>query len=198
MNYLLAIFVIGVVIFVHELGHFIAARLMGMKVEEFAFMPSFGFGMAATALVGQLLGAKRPDQAKKAGYLTQRYCVISMVILGLVTYIFSHQLIGIFIKDQEVIQLGALGLQIWAFAMPAMATNQSLAGGLRGAGDTRWVFLLTTIGMWTVRVGGSAVFVFLLNLGAPGAWISAVLDHNVRAVLIWWRFASGKWKTIEV
>jgi Na+-driven multidrug efflux pump len=40
--------------------------------------------------------------------------------------------------------------------------------------------------------------VFLFNLGAPGAWIGAVLDHNVRAILIWWRFATGNWKDIEV
>ena len=175
-----------------------AAHALAMRVEEFAFMPSFGFGTAATTLIGQFLGAKRPDLAKKAAYLTQRYCVITMVTLGILTFVFGRQLIGIFIDDPEVIRIGALGLKIWAFAMPGMATNQSLAGGLRGAGDTRWVFVLTTIGMWTMRVGGGALLVFVFNLGAPGAWIGAVLDHNVRAILIWWRFASGKWKEIEV
>jgi Na+-driven multidrug efflux pump len=175
-----------------------AAHALAMRVEQLAFMPSFGFGVAATILVGQSLGAEKPDLAKKAGYLTQRYCVAAMVILGLMTFVFGRQLIGIFIQDPEVIRLGALGLKIWAFAMPGMATNQSLAGGLRGAGDTRWVFVLTTIGTWTMRVGVGALMVFLFNLGAPGAWIGAVLDHNVRAILIWWRFATGKWKDIEV
>ena len=175
-----------------------AAHVLAMRVEEFAFMPSFGFGIAATALVGQSLGAKKPDLAKRAGYLIQRYCVITMTALGLITFIFSHQLIGIFSQDPEVIRIGALGLRIWAFAMPGMATNNSLAGGLRGAGDTRWVLYLTTAGMWLMRVGGGALLVFLFGLGAPGAWIGAVLDHNIRAVLMWWRFAGGKWQTIEV
>ena len=175
-----------------------AAHALAMRVEEFAFMPSFGFGMAATTMVGQLLGAKEPDLAKRAGYLIQRYCVIIMVLLGSITFIFSRQLIGIFIDDPEVINIGALGLRIWALAMPGMAINQSLAGGLRGAGDTRWVFILTTIGMWTMRIGIGAILVYTFNLGVSGAWIGAVLDHSVRAVFIWWRFAGGKWQRIEV
>jgi putative MATE family efflux protein len=175
-----------------------AAHALAMRVEEFAFMPSFGFGIAATALVGQSLGAKKPDLARKAGYLIQRYCLITMVTLGVIIFILSRQLIGIFVDDPEVIRIGAMGLRIWAFALPGMAINNTLAGGLRGAGDTRWVFLLTTIGMWLMRVGGGALMVLVLNLGAPGAWIGAALDYNVRALLMWWRFAGGKWQTIEV
>ena len=102
-----------------------AAHALAMRVEEFAFMPSWGFGVAATALVGQALGAKRPDLAKKAGYLTQRYCLVTMVSLGVITFAFGRQLIGLFVQDPEVIRIGALGLKIWAFAMPGMATNQS-------------------------------------------------------------------------
>jgi len=187
------------VIIISSLGTVVyAAHALAMRVEMFAFMPSFGFAMAASIMVGQSLGAGKPDTAQRATYLIQRYCGAIMIAIGVVTFIFSRQLVGLFIDDPEVIRIGAIGLRIWAFAMPAMATNQSLAGGLRGAGDTRWVFLLTTIGAWTMRVGGGSLMVFALNLGAPGAWIGAVLDHNVRAILIWWRFARGKWKEIKV
>lgn len=175
-----------------------AAHALTMRVEMFAFMPSWGFGMAAAILVGQSLGAKKPDLAKRAGYLAQRYCVAVMVSLGLITFIFARQLIGIFTNDPEVMKIGILGLQIWALAMPGMATNQTFAGGLRGAGDTRWVFIRNTVSMWTMRVGGGAIMVFLFHLGAPGAWISAVLDHSIRAILMWRRFAGGKWQNVEV
>jgi len=175
-----------------------AAHALAMRVEEFAFMPSFGFGVASTALVGQCLGAGRPDLAKRSGYLAQRYCVAVMVCLGVITFTFARQLIGIFTDDPEVIRIGSIGLRIWSFAMPGMATNASFAGGLRGAGDTRWVLLLTASGMWTMRVGGGAILVFLLGLGAPGAWIGAVVDHSVRAILMWLRFAGGKWQNIQV
>lgn len=175
-----------------------AAHALTMRVEMFAFAPSWGFGMAAAILVGQSLGAKKPDLAKRAGYLAQRYCVAAMVSLGLITFIFARRLIGIFINDPEVVKIGTLGLQIWALAMPGMATNQTLAGGLRGAGDTRWVFILNAVSMWTMRVGGGALMVFLFHLGAPGAWISAVLDQSIRAILMWRRFAGGKWQSIKV
>jgi len=169
-----------------------------MRVEEFAFLPSWGFSIAATTMVGQCLGAKRADLAERSASLAQRYCLIAMVSIGLVTFFLGKQLIQIFIDDPEVIKLGTLGLQIWALAMPGMAINQTLAGGLRGAGDTRWVLLLTTIGMWTMRVGGGALLVYVFHLGAAGAWGGAVLDHTIRAVIIWWRFRSGKWKEIKV
>jgi Na+-driven multidrug efflux pump len=121
-----------------------------------------------------------------------------MVAIGLLTVVFGRRLLDVFIDDAEVIRLGTLGLWIWAVAMPGMAINQTLAGGLRGAGDTRWVLLLSTIGMWTMRVGGGALLVFGFNFGIAGAWAGAVLDHTVRAAIIWWRFHSGKWKTIKV
>jgi putative MATE family efflux protein len=175
-----------------------AAHALAMRVEEFAFLPSWGFSIAATTMVGQCLGAKRPDLAEKSAKLAQRYCLIAMVSIGLITFFFGKQLIDIFIDDPEVIRLGTLGLQIWAVAMPGMAINQTLAGGLRGAGDTRWVLLLSTIGMWTMRVGGGALLVYVFHLGAAGAWGGAVLDHTVRAVIIWWRFRGGKWKDIKV
>lgn len=175
-----------------------AAHALAMRVENFAFMPSFGFGMAAAVLVGQSLGARKPDLAKRSGYLAQRYCVAAMVCLGLVTFIFARQLIGLFTDDPEVMRIGALGLRIWAFAMPGMATNETLAGGLRGAGDTRWVFILNTAGMWTMRVGVGALLAFPFNLGVLGAWIGAILDRNIRAILMWRRFAGGKWQNIRV
>ncbi len=175
-----------------------AAHALAMRVEEFAFLPSWGFSIAATTMVGQCLGAQRPDLAEKSAKLAERYCLIAMTSIGLVTFFLGKQLISIFIDDPEVIRLGTLGLQIWAVAMPGMAINQTLAGGLRGAGDTRWVLLLSTIGMWTMRVGGGALLVYVFHLGAAGAWGGAVLDHTVRAIIIWWRFRTGKWKNIKV
>jgi putative MATE family efflux protein len=175
-----------------------AAHALAMRVEEFAFLPSWGFSVAATTLVGQCLGARRPDLAEKSANLAQRYCLIAMVALGLLTFFLGKNLLSIFIDDPEVVRLGTLGLQIWAIAMPGMAVNQTLAGGLRGAGDTRWVLLLTTAGMWTMRVAGGALLAFTFGFGVAGAWGGAVLDHTVRAVIIWWRFRTGKWKSIKV
>jgi len=175
-----------------------AAHALTMRVEEFAFMPSFGFSVATTALVGQALGAGRPDLAERSAKQAVKYCIISMVTLGVLTFLLGGRLLSLFINDPEVTKLGTLGLQIWAFAMPGMAINNTLSGGLRGAGDTRWVLYLSTIGVWTVRVGGGALMVYVFDLGVVGAWAGAIADQTIRAVIFWLRFRTGRWKEIKI
>lgn len=174
-------------------GHALAMRVLG-----FAYVPLNGLAMAAAILIGQSLGAGRPDMAKKGGYLALRYCVAAMACVGLITFILARQLIGLLASDPEVMSVGTLGLQVWAFAMPAVGTSLTLASGLRGAGDTRGVFFITAAGMWTVRVGFGALMVFVFPLGILGAWVSAVSDQFIRAILMWRRFAGGRWQSTKV
>lgn len=175
-----------------------AAHAVAMRVEGFAFMPGWGFGIAAMTLVGQSLGAGRAELGEKAAYLAQRYAMLTMTAVGALMFFFGRQMSSLFISDPEVIQLSTLGIRIWAFAMPMMGTGNTLAGALRGAGDTRWVFFIMTLCVWCVRVPLAFLLAQIADLGAAGAWTGAVLDVNSRGVLMWWRFATGKWKTIEI
>jgi putative MATE family efflux protein len=175
-----------------------AAHSVAMRVEGFAFMPGYGFGMAATALVGQSLGAGRAELGEKAAYLAQRYAVVAMTVVGILMFIFSRQMCSLVISDPEVIKLATLGVRMWAFAMPMMATGNTLAGGLRGAGDTRWVLLIMALTVWSVRVPLAFLLTQVAHLGPAGAWVGGILNVNCYGALLWWRFATGKWKTIEV
>lgn len=175
-----------------------AAHALAMRVLGLTYVPLNGLATAAAILVGQSLGARRPDLATRSGHLAQRYCVMIMACLGVITFVLAHQLIDVFTDDPEVIKVGAMGLRLWALAMPAVATSLTLASGLRGAGDTRWVFILTAMGMWTMRVGMGALMVFVFRLGVLGAWMSAVFDQGIRALLLWRRFEGGKWQKIQV
>jgi len=187
------------VIIISSMGTTIyAGHALAMRVLGFAYVPLNGLATAVAILIGQSLGAARPDLARKGGYLALRYCVAVMACVGLITFVLAHQLIGILTSDPEVVKIGALGLRIWAVAMPGVAASLTLASGLRGAGDTRGVFILTTVGMWTVRVGVGALMVFVFRLGILGAWIGAVLDQGIRAILMWRRFAGGKWQSTRV
>jgi len=82
--------------------------------------------------------------------------------------------------------------------MPAMALSLTLAGGLRGAGDTRAVLAIGVFGIWVVRLLPAYFLAIVLGFDAPGAWLAAVLDVNSRGVLTWLRFRQGKWKAIKV
>lgn len=176
----------------------IAAHSLAMKIEMLAFMPGFGFGVAAMTLVGQSLGAQRPDLGEKAADLAQKYAMIAMTVIGALLFIFGRQLSSIFITDAAVIGLAALSMKIWAFGMTMMGKSNTLAGGLRGAGDTRWVLIIMTASIWCLRLPLAFLFAFTFKLGAAGAWTAAVIDMNARGFLMWWRFAVGKWKTIQV
>lgn len=173
-----------------------AAHQVALTSESLAFMPGFGFGVAATTLVGQGLGAKDPRFAEESGYISQRLAMLVMSAIGVIFFILASQLIGLFTNDPEVIALGIWPLRLVAFSQPALATAMVLAGGLRGAGDTRTTFLITTLGFWLLRI---PLAIWLVQgYGLIGAWIAMGVDLNVRGLTIWLRFRSGVWKAIKV
>ena len=115
-------------------------------------MPGFGFAMAATTLVGQGLGARNPARARADGRLSQWLAAAIMSCMGVVFFLFPGQIIGIFINDPQVIQLGIWPLRLVAFSQPILATSMVLGGALRGAGDTRTTLFITGGGLWLVRI----------------------------------------------
>ncbi|MBI4763070.1 MAG: MATE family efflux transporter [Deltaproteobacteria bacterium] len=174
-----------------------AAHSIAMRIENLAFMPGMGFGMAAMALVGQSLGAGRPELGERAAHLARKYAIILMTLVGAFMFFFGQGMASLFIADLQVIALSALGLKIWALAMPMLGTSNTLAGGLRGAGDTRWVLLIMTGCIWALRLPLAYLLAITFRLGPVGAWSAAVLDINVRGFFLWWRFSKGGWKKIK-
>jgi len=96
------------------------------------------------------------------------------------------------------VDIGAKLLFIFAFALPAIAISLTLGGALRGAGDTRAVLAIMAGATWIVRLIPAYIFAITLGLGVPGAWLAAVLDINVRAILMYLRFRRGRWKVLRV
>ena len=175
-----------------------AAHTVALRAENLAIMPGFAFGIASATLVGQALGAGRRAAAERAAGLCHLYAMAFMVSTGLVLLVAAPQVTRIFTGDPEVIDIGADLLRIFAFALPGLGTSAALAGGLRGAGDTRAVMLIYTVCAWLLRIPVAFVFAIPLGLGAQGAWVGSVVDNSVRGVGIWYRFRQGRWKHIEV
>jgi len=174
-------------------GHQIGARIQGL-----AFMPGMGFAIAATALVGQNLGARKPDEAEQCGWESTKLAVLVMCGIGLVMFIFADPMARLFVSDPETIDFAELWIRIQALAMPAIGIHFTLSGGLRGAGDTRWPLNVSVVGMFMVRLPLALALGFLFGLGILGAWIAFVVEYTVRAAIIAWRFRAGAWKTIKV
>lgn len=179
----------------------LAAHGVTLAIQSLTFNVGFALSVATTALVGQSLGAGRPDLAEKSAYLTMRYSLVFMIFLGIMMMLFGGQITSLFVGGQDadkVVHIGRQLLFIFAFAMPGLAVSLSLGGALRGAGDTRAVLLIMVVSTWIVRLVPAYILAIVLGLGVPGAWIAAILDISTRAALMTVRFRMGKWKTIRV
>jgi putative MATE family efflux protein len=176
----------------------LAAHQIALSVEWLAFMPSFGFGMAAATLVGQGIGAGHPDWSEKAAYETRRIGIVVLVVIGTGLFFFGEQVVRLYTQDPEVVAMGAQALRIMALTQPFMAINFIMAGSLRGAGDTRWPLFTTATGIWGVRVLLGYLLAILAGLGLAGAWVAMAADHMVRATLLTARFRAGRWKHLAI
>ncbi|MDO8671564.1 MAG: MATE family efflux transporter [Dehalococcoidia bacterium] len=176
----------------------LAAYVMAIRIDGIRAMPSFGIGMATTTLVGQSLGAGRPDLARRSARTGVYYAVAIVTVIGIGLFILAEHIAAFFVSDPEVIIQTAMLTRILTFSAPALAITHVLSGGLRGAGDTRWV-LVSMIGcLWAGRVFTGLLLSTVFGMGVAGACIAMVADLYVRAGLCWWRFDSGKWERIVV
>ncbi|MDI9440095.1 MAG: MATE family efflux transporter [Limnochordia bacterium] len=175
-----------------------AAHQVALNAESLSFMPGAGFAVAATTLVGQNLGAGLPDDAQRAGRITRNMGMLVMSAMGVVFFLIPGPIVRIFSSDPEVIALAVVCLRLVAIAQPSLAAWMILAGGLRGAGDTRAIMKMVMLSFLGVRVGLAYLLALRLGLGLTGAWIAMVADLFLRSFLIQWRFSRGEWKYVKV
>jgi len=175
-----------------------AAHQIALNGESLSFMPGFGFAIAGTTLVGQGLGAQDPERAECSGYMAYRLGATLMGIMGIIFFIFAKPIIGFFSNDPQVVQLGITPLRIVGLVQPFLAAAMIFAGNLRGAGDTKVPMLITTFGVWGIRVPLATLLALHLGWGLTGAWVAMSIDFSTRGLLNFLRFRSGTWKRTRV
>ena len=176
-----------------------AAHQVALNIVSLSFSPGQGFGMAATTLVGQSLGAKRPDWAEMSARATRKIGMFVAGTMAVVFFFFGAQVAWFYAPTEPlVVENAAIALKIIALVQIAQSSQFILAGALRGAGDTKWTLISTVVGVWGFRVVLSFILVQLLNWGLVGAWIAMAVDQLMRSAVILYRFNSNKWKTVRV
>jgi putative MATE family efflux protein len=175
-----------------------ATQRITFNAVGLSFMPGMGFAMAATTLTGQSLGAKRPDLAQKATWYAVKVATIWMSLAGLVLMFFGSWIMRIFTNDPQMVALGAAALAVIAISQPFQAIGQVFAGGLRGAGDTRFPMVISTVGIWLIRLPLGYVIGVKLGFGLPGVYAASIVDALVRAILAYARYRTGAWQRIVV
>lgn len=127
---------------------FIAANVIIMRVDGFAMMPNFSFGMALTTYAGQNVGAGRYDRVIKGAKQGMLMAVACSTVITTAILFFGKYLMGVFTETTELVELASSLMMILAVGYIAMAVTQSLSGIMRGAGDTltpMWISLITTV-----------------------------------------------------
>ncbi|MBF6590242.1 MAG: MATE family efflux transporter [Ktedonobacterales bacterium] len=173
-----------------------AANITINTVESLGSLPGFGFAVAATALVGQALGAADPDLAVRAAWAALRPCVVVMGIVGILAALMPGLLLNVFVADPAVLRAGDFAMRLSLLTMPASAIAFVFNGALRGSGDTKFPVLVRAVGTWGLRVPLASVLIPLWAL--PGARLAMVVDFCAQASLTYWRFRGGRWRSTRV
>lgn len=176
----------------------VAAHQVGMNILNLSFMPGMAFAVAATTLVGQGLGAGMPDAAEEWARETRKMGMFVSGCMALMFILFGKYIAMLYTNDPEVIVRTATVLRILGLVQPAQSTQFILAGGLRGAGDTKWPLYSTAVGVWGFRVAVGYFLAVVMGLELVGAWMGMAIDQVARSAIIGLRFKSGKWKSARV
>ncbi len=176
----------------------VAALVVGSRAEAVAYMPGFGFSIAAAAMVGQSLGANKPDLADRYARAACLQGMLIMSVMGTLFFLFAHPFAALFSSDHEVTRMAADYLRINAFTEPFMAMGMILTGALDGAGDTLRPTAITLFTLCIIRLPLAWFLIFPLHLLAYGAWLAMAVSTILSGVLTWRVFHQGKWKLARV
>ena len=175
-----------------------AAHQVGMNITGLSF--SFGDGLQATAvaLIGYSLGAKNPEQAKRYGRTCRMIGGVISVILAVVYFLGAGWLYSLFFVEEEIIAIGVGIMRVIIFIVILQISQVIYMGCLRGAGDTLYTAVASTISVTVIRTLASWFCGYVLGWGIIGIWMGVVGDQLSRFIMASIRFKQGKWTQIKI
>jgi len=173
----------------------LAALGVGHKMEGLGFIAISGFALAASALVGQNLGARQEGRAREAVRLIVGYCLIVTVTTAIAFLLIPDRLVSLFTRDPQVIADGVLYLRVIAFAQIGQSFELILEGALAGAGYTFWP-QTASITLTALRIPLAAWW--SQALGLLGIWLALSVTAIARgvAMILFWK--GGRWRAVRV
>ena len=173
----------------------LAALGVGHKMEGLGFIAISGFSLAASALVGQNLGARQEARAQEAVRLTVGYCLMVTVTTAIAFLLIPGSLVGLFTRDPQVIRDGVLYLRVISVAQIGQSFELILEGALAGAGYTFWPQIVSTT-LTGMRIPLAAWWSGAIGL--LGIWLALSVTAVSRgiAMILFWR--GGRWRAMRV
>ncbi|WP_458206844.1 MATE family efflux transporter [Haladaptatus sp. NG-SE-30] len=177
----------------------VSAYGLGNRLASLVFLPAMGLGRATNTMVGQNLGAKKPDRAERAVWLAAKVGSAVMLAVAIVAALFSEPIVGVFMATgtenaARTIEFGSEYLRIRSVEFAFMALLQVLLGAYRGAGNTKTAMGFSMVALWIGRVPTVYYLAFVRDLGPEGIWIGMAFGNVVGAIAAALWFTRGTWK----
>jgi putative MATE family efflux protein len=172
----------------------VAGYTVGIRIIIFAILPSWGLSSAAATLVGQNLGAGKPERAERSVWLTGFYNMVFLGGVAVVFIIFPEPIIRLFTDDPEVIPIGVNCLRVVSYGNLAYAYGMVMVQSFNGAGDTFTPTMVNIFGYWFFQIPVAYVLAFHASLGPTGVFAAIPIAETAIAIVGVILFRRGRWK----
>ena len=176
----------------------LAGYTIAIRVMMFTLMPAWGMSNAAATLVGQNLGAEKPDRAEASVWKTGKYSAIFMGFVSIVYLIFAPEIVALFTQQPEVVKNGALCLRIIAAGYVFYGYGMVIINAFNGAGDTKTPTWINFICFWLFQLPLAYLSALTLDLGPLGVFMAITLAEVLITILGLFWFRKGLWKAVKV
>lgn len=187
----------------------VAALGVGLVSESIAFMPGFGYSIAASAFVGQNLGARQVRRAHNGALAATAQALLVMTVMGVVFWTFAEPFARLFVHGEptglaerlemeRTIAFTVSYLKISAWTEPLLGLSMVLTGALQGAGETRSPTIITVVTMLGVRLPLAWLLAAAFDFGTVGAWYAMAASTAAQGLLTLWAFRRGTWRRVRV
>ena len=179
-------------------GAAVAGYTVAIRIVIFFILPAWGLSNAAATLVGQNLGAGRPDRAEQAVWRTGLYNLIFLGTLGIFFIVFATPVVRLFVQDPAVVPIAATALRIFSCGNMGFAYVMVILQAFNGAGDTMTPTIVNFFGFWVLEIPLAWFLAVPMHMGAEGAFLAFVIAQFAIAGASVVLFRRGRWKRTRI
>jgi Na+-driven multidrug efflux pump len=179
-------------------GAAVAGYTVSIRIVIFFILPAWGLSNAAATLVGQNLGAGRPDRAEQAVWRTGLYNLIFLGTIGIFFIVFATPIVRLFVQDPAVVPIAAMALRTFSCGNMGYAYVMVILQAFNGAGDTFTPTIVNFFGFWVLEIPLAWWLAVPMHFGAEGAFLAFVIAQFAIAGASVVLFRRGRWKRIRI
>jgi putative MATE family efflux protein len=187
---------------VRIISHFgseaVAGYTIAIRIIIFMLLPSWGLSNAAATLVGQNLGAGKPERAEKSAWITGAINMIFLGIVGLFLIAFPGKFISFFIDNQHVIAEGSICLRMISFGFVFYGLSMVMMQSINGAGDTNTPMMINFFCFWIIEVPLAYILAIKAGMDENGVYTAILVAEALISIISFLIFRKGKWKLNKV